>query len=242
MLYQFLNTPYKQVVAARLNGSDLDVSVPNGGRAEEFVNRAMFMVLGKVAKLDGRVTSEEIGYAILIMNLLGLDGIARGKAIDDFNQGKHWATDVTPVLKKMVRHIGRRSELAYLFMKIQCQAACVYGGMGLPKKVFLRDVADVFGYDKIEFQEVCNQSRKFCLSGSGSNWSSISEAYDTLQLAPGVNDEAIKRAYRRLVSRHHPDKLNPQNLSEEALRSAQEQFASIRNAYEILCGKRKIRV
>ena len=241
MLYHFLNNSYKQAVTARLSGSDLDIAVPRGGRAEEFVNRAMFMLLGKVAKLDGRVTIEDIGYATLIMNLLDLGDSARHKAVDDFDQGKLRATDVSPILKKLVQHIGRRNELAYLFMKIQCQAACVYGGMGLPKKVFLRNVAEIFGYDKIEFQEVCNESRKFCSSGAGSNWSSISEAYDVLQLAPGVNEEQIKRAYRRLVSQHHPDKLNPKGLSEEGLRSAQEQFTSIRSAYEILCGKRKIR-
>jgi DnaJ like chaperone protein len=241
MLYQFLNTSYKQAVTARLNGCDLDVAVPHGGRAQELVNQAMFMLLGKVAKLDGRVTTEDIGYATLIMNLLDLGETERRNAVADFNRGKLWATDVNPVLKNLVQHIGRRNELVCLFMKIQCQAACVYGGMGLPKKVFLRGVAEIFGYDKIEFQEVCNESRKFCSSGSGSNWSSISEAYDVLQLAPGVNDEEIKRAYRRLVSRHHPDKLNTQNLSEDALRSAQEQFTSIRSAYEILCGKRKIR-
>jgi DnaJ like chaperone protein len=241
MLYQLLNTSYKQAVTARLNGYGLEISVPGGGKAEETINQAMFMLLGKVAKLDGRVTTEEIGYATLIMNLLDLGEFARRKAVDDFNLGKLLASDVTPVLKKLAQHIGRRNDLAYLFLKIQCQAACVYGGMGLPKKVFLRDVAEIFGYDKIEFQEICNESRKYCLSGADSNWSSINEAYDVLQLAPGVNNEEIKRAYRRLVSRHHPDKLNPQNLSDDALRAAQEQFNSIRDAYEILCGKRKIR-
>ncbi|MBL4820187.1 MAG: DnaJ domain-containing protein [Gammaproteobacteria bacterium] len=62
-----------------------------------------------------------------------------------------------------------------------------------------------------------------------------------MQLAPGVADDEIKRAYLRLVSRHHPDKLGPQNLSEEALSAAGDQFAAVHSAYEILCGIRKIR-
>ena len=120
MLYRFLNTPYKQAITARLNGVDLDVAVPDGGNAEEIVNRAMFLLLGKVAKMDGRVTSDEVAYATVIMNLLGLDGIARYQAIDDFNRGKLWSTEITPVLKNLTQHIGKRSKLAYLFLKVQC--------------------------------------------------------------------------------------------------------------------------
>jgi len=241
VLYQYLNIPYKQAITARLNGEDLDDPVPDGGKAEQLVNQAMFMLLGKVAKLDGRVTAEEIDYATLVMNLLGLDSMARHRAIEDFNRGKLWASDVGPILKKLVQHIGRRSDLAYQILKVQCQAACVYGGMGLTKKVFLREVAEVFGYDKIEFQEICNTSRRYCVNSASSNWSTINDAYGVLHLSPGVNEKEVKRAYRRLVSRLHPDKLNAQNLSEEAIKAAQEQFDKIHSAYQILCGKRKIR-
>ncbi|XP_074563475.1 dnaJ protein ERDJ3B-like [Curcuma longa] len=59
--------------------------------------------------------------------------------------------------------------------------------------------------------------------------------YDVLQVAKGASEEQIKRAYRKLALKYHPDK-NPGN--EEANRK----FAEISNAYEVLSDgeKRKI--
>jgi DnaJ like chaperone protein len=56
-----------------------------------------------------------------------------------------------------------------------------------------------------------------------------------------VEDGEIRRAYLRMMSRYHPDKLVRENLSEETLRIAQEKSTAIRSAYETVCGFRKIR-
>ena len=240
MISQLTNLAYKRALTARLTGNAADRPLPSGGKAEQLVNRTMFLLLGKLAKLDGQVTSDEISFATLVMNLLDLDVFARKRAIEDFGRGKLLGTDVTQDLRQLIPHLGQRSELAYLILKVQCQGASISGGMGLLKKVFMREVADLFGYSKIEFQEICDQLRKSNPETAPVEKALVSEAYHVLQLAPGVNDDEIKKAYLRMVSRHHPDKLGRQNLSEEALQRAQEQFNSIRSAYEILCGKNKL--
>ncbi|RJQ66448.1 MAG: hypothetical protein C4519_25560, partial [Desulfobacteraceae bacterium] len=42
----------------------------------------------------------------------------------------------------------------------------------------------------------------------------LSEAYDVLGIAPGADEQTIKRAYRRLAKKHHPD-VNPGDLEAE---------------------------
>ncbi|RID54671.1 hypothetical protein BRARA_G01973 [Brassica rapa] len=56
--------------------------------------------------------------------------------------------------------------------------------------------------------------------------------YDVLQVPKGASDEQIKRAYRKLALKYHPDK-NPGN--DEATRK----FADINNAYEVLSDEEK---
>ncbi|CAN6935924.1 unnamed protein product [Brassica oleracea] len=56
--------------------------------------------------------------------------------------------------------------------------------------------------------------------------------YDVLQVPKGASDEHIKRAYRKLALKYHPDK-NPGN--DEATRK----FADINNAYEVLSDEEK---
>lgn len=50
--------------------------------------------------------------------------------------------------------------------------------------------------------------------------------YETLGLAPGANQEAVKAAYRKLVLLHHPDRSKAPN--------ATERFLAIKEAYETL--------
>ena len=46
-----------------------------------------------------------------------------------------------------------------------------------------------------------------------------------------ASNEEVKRAYRRLISRHHPDKLSGQGLPEHAIRHATTQTRDITVAY-----------
>ena len=55
-------------------------------------------------------------------------------------------------------------------------------------------------------------------------------AYKILEIEKTATDDEVKKAYRNLAKKHHPDKL--QDLGEEHLKGAQEKFQSIQAAYE----------
>ena len=234
------NRAYKQAITNRLNGSAPGAIVPAGGRSQKIINRAMFAVMGRIAKLDGRVTNPEVNYASIIMRLLGLDPLGRLEAIDYFELGKQPETDVLPFVRELVSSIGRRSALARLFIKIQCRLAFIKGDIRLKEKILLRDVAESLGFSKAEFLEICREMQIHA-SLKQENGKFLRNAYHILQLEPDVEDGEIRRAYLRMMSRYHPDKLVRENLSEETLRIAQEKSTAIRSAYETVCGFRKIR-
>ena len=234
------NRAYKQAITNRLNGSAPGAIVPAGGRSQKIINRAMFAVMGRIAKLDGRVTTPEVNYASIIMRLLGLDPLGRLEAIDYFELGKQPETDVLPFVRELVSSIGRRSALARLFIKIQCRLAFIKGDIRLKEKILLRDVAESLGFSKAEFLESCREMQIHA-SLKQENGKFLRNAYHILQLEPDVEDGEIRRAYLRMMSRYHPDKLVRENLSEETLRIAQEKSTAIRSAYETVCGFRKIR-
>jgi DnaJ like chaperone protein len=241
MLALLLNRPYQRAVVGRLNGSTPEIVVPDGGRTEELVTMAVFAVMGRVAKMDGRVTRSEIRFASIIMKLMSIKNEKRQQAISYFEQGKQPNTDVIRCVELMHRFIGSRSVLAHLFLKIQIRMSHIKGDMRLAEKVMLIDMAEVLGYDRTEFLAICDQMQRRVESSELRARSFLNNAYKVLLLKEGVEDSEIRRAYLRLMSRYHPDKLAKDNLSEESLKRAQVKSTAIRSAYETVCGHRKIR-
>lgn len=246
MLGLFRNKPYKKALLERLSNNEPASSkaiaaFPAGGRVEQLFTSAMFGVMGRVAKLDGLVTAAEVNFANSIMKKMGLDGMRRQLAISYFEQGKRASKDVVLDVKQLVSNIGVRSELSRLFLQIQCRNAYAKGEMRLREKMLLREVAAVLGYDKSEFLAVCAEVLASSDNALARRPNSLRNAYTVLHLQPRVANGEIRQAYLKLMSRYHPDKLM-RNLSPAAVQQAREKFLTIRNAYETICGFRKIRV
>jgi DnaJ like chaperone protein len=60
----------------------------------------------------------------------------------------------------------------------------------------------------------------------------VSQAYDVLGIDRTASDAEVKKAYRRLMNQHHPDKLIAKGLPEEMIRIATEKTQQIKQAYE----------
>ena len=58
--------------------------------------------------------------------------------------------------------------------------------------------------------------------------------YDTLGVAKNASDEDIKKAYRKLAMKHHPDR----NQGDSA-KAAEEKFKEAKEAYEMLSDDQK---
>ncbi|MCK9219592.1 MAG: TerB family tellurite resistance protein [Bacteroidales bacterium] len=68
---------------------------------------------------------------------------------------------------------------------------------------------------------------------------STSWAYDVLEIVPSATDEEVKKAYREMAKKHHPDKVA--NLGEDVKRAATEKFQKISAAYEEIKKQRNMK-
>jgi len=240
MLYSLLHPAYKKAITARLSGAGRGIVVPDGGRTARVFNQALFTVFGRLARLDGQVTTDAINNSTKVMGLLGLDPAARQVAVEHFNQGKDPAAKISEATRTLMRFIGRRSDLTRLFLKTLGNAASLDGGIGLQQRILLRNVAEICGFSKPEYEKICLDRMPYGEYTGPELSTQISNAYTVLQISPDACEREIKRAYLRLVSRHHPDKINPNSSSKETSRAAHDQFTTIQEAYEVLNGRRKM--
>jgi DnaJ like chaperone protein len=64
-------------------------------------------------------------------------------------------------------------------------------------------------------------------------------AYKVLEIQPTASDEEVKKAYRKMAAKYHPDKVN--DLGEEFRKAAEEKFKSVQTAYDTIKKERGIR-
>ena len=61
-------------------------------------------------------------------------------------------------------------------------------------------------------------------------------AYKILEISPNVSDSEVKKAYREMAKKYHPDKL--QSKDPALIKGAQEKFQEVQKAYETIQNER----
>lgn len=212
---------------------------------------ATFQVMGCIAKSDGHVSPDEIRGAEQIMQTLGLEADGRRRAIENFKLGKTDGFDLDELLQRMRLVFRRRPEAIGHFLEIQIQIAIVDGYLDQKEMEVLARIAATFGIAIAQLEALVRRLQAeyefehYADTGaspdSRTGKGRIAKAYEVLGVDPGADDASIKKAYRRLISKHHPDKLISQGVPEETLRMATEHSQRIQDAWETVREVRGIR-
>lgn len=210
---------------------------------------ATFSVMGHIAKADGRVTEVEIRHAEEVMRRMGLDQTARKLAVDLFSQGKAQDFDLHGVLEQFKRECHRRRNLMQMFMEVQISMAMADGIVHQQERTVLHEVGKSLGFPGFMIDQLIKmvqaQQRFYQHSqqqggehgGPGyqqANGPSVEQAYQVLGVKSSDDQQTVKRAYRRLMSQHHPDKLVAKGLPEQMIKMATEKTQEIKAAYELV--------
>lgn len=94
-----------------------------------------------------------------------------------------------------------------------------------PKELeFLENVAAIFGFDETGFARVKARHME----------PDAADPYTVLGVDPGIDNEGLKAAYRKLVRDNHPDAVMARGVPEEFVALANERLAAVNAAYDRL--------
>ena len=202
--------------------------------------RSAFVVMGHVCKADGRVTDAEIKVAEQVMDRMDLNATQRQEAVSYFRAGRDGEADLDQTLNEFRRYCRGHAQLVRLFLEIQIQAALADGAFDEAERQILRRIALGLGLSEADYARLETMMGARAANQSGGE-SALASAYDTLGVAADASDAEVKKAWRKLMSEHHPDKLVAKGLPEEMMRIAKERAQDIQAAYDTIKQSRGMR-
>lgn len=197
-----------------------------------------FSVMGHVCKADGRVSEDEIQLAQQVMQRMEMNPEQRKTAIKLFEEGKKDAFPLQDIMQQFRREIGFRPNLVRMFIEIQIMAAYADGEFHSEERKVLLTLCQILGVSKRDFEHLCNMIGGMHSQSTGRRQRpaglTLKKAFAVLDVPETASKADIKRAYRRQISQHHPDKLVSKGLPEEMMKLAADRTHEIKQAYEFI--------
>ncbi len=208
-------------------------------RVQSVFFTTVFAVMGYIAKSDGRVTRDEIAMAERVMQQMQLNADQRKVAINLFNQGKQTGFPVQDVLTQFRREVQRRTNLVQMFLEIIITTALADGSLHANERKILEDLARQLGLSQTQFTELLSRitgQARFAEQESLAD--RLQAAYKLLGVTSSTDMDEVKKAYRKQMNQHHPDKLVAKGLPEEMIDIATKKAQDIKAAYELIKSQR----
>jgi DnaJ like chaperone protein len=226
-----------------------------GGEPLGFVE-PLFALLGAISKADGRVSEAEIAVSEKLMARLNLDALWRRRAIDAFNKGKAPGYESSLAIGDLRTWCALRRSYVMPLLDMVADTALAEGPPSTEKMKLLRRLA--WSLHVSELQLMALLAMKGFVwnapgSGAGAGAGAYAHAgngrgqpppssrggpdpYTVLGVPPDADERTVKRAYRKLISAHHPDRLG--TLPEDMRKRAEQRASEINAAWERIHSER----
>ncbi|MBT8078602.1 MAG: co-chaperone DjlA [Gammaproteobacteria bacterium] len=199
---------------------------------------ATFSIMGALSKSDGVVTRHEINAAEQMFDMLKLHGDGRKQAKAAFNHGKQPDFDLDTAVDQF-REISRgQGPLLQLFLQLQVMAVAADGHIHPAEHSMLVRIARRLGLGESDVSRL--EALLRAATGGASSAGApptkdrLEDAYAALGISPNASAAETKRAYRKLMSQNHPDKLAARGLPESMRAVAEERSREINSAYDLI--------
>lgn len=211
-----------------------------GQRQSVFLD-TVFILMGKLAKADGHISQGEIDHVEQFIQKLGMSAEHRQKAITLFGKGASPEFEIDSSLNQFMIVCGQTHSLRQMLLVYLIVMALSDGGIHTSEENLLREIARHLGYDPSAFQHLLDMilNQAHFAGGQSNSANALEDAYKALGISKDSTDQEVKKAYRKLISQYHPDKLIGQGVPADMIAVATRQSQEVQVAYDLIEKSRK---
>lgn len=194
----------------------------NQGQRNSFL-MSLLVLSASVIKADGKTSSQELSTlrSFFTRNFGAQAGNEAEEIVRELLRKDYNLYEVCGQIRSCMDYSQRLQLYHYLVSLAACD------GLLQSEMDILEVIASYIGLSKSEVNSIFAQFRP----GNDSN-------YRVLEITPDATDEEVKKAYRKMAVKYHPDKVA--TLGEDVQKAAEEKFKAVNQAYEAICRERGI--
>lgn len=187
---------------------------------------SLLVLIACVMKADGHIQKSELAVVkrFLVANF-GEEGAL--EALQILKNMLEQDIDVDQVAMQINQFMNYSAKLQLIHLLFDI--ALSDGAVHADEQAVIERIAAIFRISNADFESL----KAPYFKNTDPTW-----AYKALEIEPTATEDEIKKAYRRMAMKFHPDKVN--NLGEEMKKSATEKFRTINEAYETIKKSRGI--
>lgn len=209
--------------------------------------KGIFVLMGYLAKIDGQVTPNEIAIASNAMLQLRLPEERRHQAMRWFYEGKNQQFDMNEIILQLRPY--RLPPFARIILACLTNITYANGAPTQTQLHALQNICEQLGlptpqpfqqsssYSQNQYQYNYNDQHHY-----SSARNSLADAYEVMGLKSDADVATIRKTYRRMMNKYHPDKLAAKGATAKELKAASDKTIQIRSAYERLMQSKGVNV
>lgn len=182
---------------------------------------SLFSILGKLSKIDGVVTKEEIAVVQDFINGLPMDETEKQFARQVFNEAKTSPHSIDDFAAQLYGMVQNQPALLVSYFDLLFRIVAADGTFHPAEEAALKRVKEIFRISDHQFEDM-----------KAVYFDDLARHYKTLNCTLESTNEEIKSSYKKLVKDFHPDVIISKGLPEEFIDFASDRFREIQDSYE----------
>ena len=182
---------------------------------------SLFSILGKLSKIDGVVTKDEIAVVQDFINNLPIAEREKQFARQVFNEAKDSRYSIEDFAMQLYQATRTQPTLLLSFLDLLFKIAAADGTLHPAEETALKSVKDIFKISDGQFENI-----------KAIYFKDFDKYYEILNCTPESSNQEIKSSYKKLVKDFHPDTIVSKGLPEEFTDFAANRFREIKESYD----------